>query len=138
MADYHPLGFRNRFAIGSSHAAPMRKDLLDRGVRCEVPPGRELVREGDAARDAFLVLDGSARVTAQGRLITRVGPGDFVGELALLDGGRRAATVTADTVMQVIAFDASTFAALLGDTAFCRALLRALAGRVRNTTTTTT
>ena len=116
----------------------MRKDLMDQGVRCHVPPGRELVHEGDAARDTFLVLDGSARVTAQGRLITHVGPGEFVGELALLDGGRRSASVTADTAMQVVAFDASAFAALLDDAGFCRALLRALAGRVRNTTTTTT
>lgn len=116
----------------------MRNDLLDRGVRCDVAPGAELVHEGAAARDAFLVLEGSARVTAQGRLITRVGPGDFVGEIALLDGGRRLASVTADSAMRVVAFDAPTFAALLDDSAFCRTLLRALAARVRSATTTTT
>ena len=83
---------------------------------------RELVHEGSPGRDAFLVLEGTARVTAAGRLLAHVGPGDFVGEMALLDGGRRSASVTADSAMRVLAFDAPAFAALLDDPAFCRTL----------------
>jgi CRP/FNR family cyclic AMP-dependent transcriptional regulator len=142
MADYHhsnrSSAERNQIAIGPLHAAVMRNNLLDQGIRCEVARGLELVHEGSAARDAFLVLDGSARVTARGRLVTRLGPGDFVGEIALLDGGRRSASVTADSAMRVLVFDAPAFAALLEDPAFCRILLRALAARVRSATTTTT
>src|SRR5437899_2462183 len=61
----------------------------------EVGAGSALVREGDDGLEAYLVVSGTAIVTVGGETIARLGRGDFVGELAMLDHGTRSATVTA-------------------------------------------
>lgn len=57
--------------------------------------GDELVRQG-APGDAFIIIvTGRARVERDGRILNELGPGDFLGEISLIDGGPRTATVTA-------------------------------------------
>ena len=56
-----------------------------------------LCREGGTGRDCYVVIEGEAAVTIDGDDIDVVGPGGFFGEMALLDGGPRVATVTATT-----------------------------------------
>ncbi len=106
--------------------------FLGLGTPTAVRPGRVLAAEGTPGRDAFLVVDGSARVTKEGRLVGHVGPGDFVGELELIDHGPRVATVVATSPMQVLAFDARAFAALLAEPLASRELQRQVAGRLRS------
>jgi CRP/FNR family cyclic AMP-dependent transcriptional regulator len=67
-----------------------------------VREGEELVTEGRFAHEFFVIEDGAAAVTQGGELIGELGPGDFFGEIALLETERRTATVTATTPMQVI------------------------------------
>ena len=81
------------------------------------------------------MLDGSARVTVGGHLVAHAGPGDFVGEMALLDGGPRSAGVVADSAMTLLVFDARSFATLLDEPVAGRALRRALVARLRSLTT---
>src|SRR5438876_552191 len=57
--------------------------------------GRDLCREGASGGEFFVILTGTAEVRRQGRHLRELGPGDFFGEIALLDGGPRTATVTA-------------------------------------------
>jgi len=83
------------------------------GTDVSVEAGRELAHEGDAASEAFLVLDGTATCTRGGEVLATFGPGDFFGEMALLVHGHRTATVTADTPMSVRAFHKSEFDELL-------------------------
>jgi CRP-like cAMP-binding protein len=59
-------------------------------------PGEELMREGDLGHEVVFIEDGNADVRQDGALINTVGPGDMIGELAVLkDGAPRKATVVA-------------------------------------------
>ena len=69
--------------------------------------GRVLVRQGDAGKDVFLLLDGVLAVDVDGQNVANVGPGAVLGERALLEGGLRTATLTAATKCRVAAIDGS-------------------------------
>lgn len=75
----------------------------------QLRPGEVLFREGDAARDAFVLLSGSIEVSVRGRAIETVQPGDGLGILSLLDGQPRSATSTAAEACQVAALDERSF-----------------------------
>jgi len=65
-------------------------------------PGQVLAREGEVAREFFVINEGTATVTKDGAVINHLGPGDFFGEIGLLETPRRVATVTADKAMRLI------------------------------------
>jgi CRP/FNR family cyclic AMP-dependent transcriptional regulator len=67
-----------------------------------VREGEELVTQGRFAHEFFVIEDGSAEVLKDGERIAELGPGDFFGEIALLESERRTATVRATTPMDVI------------------------------------
>ncbi len=81
----------------------------------EVRAGRDLVREGEPGREFMIIVDGTATVRRRGRVIARLGPGDFFGELAVIAGVPRTATVTADTDMVVEALNRREFSTLLDE-----------------------
>jgi len=60
----------------------------------DFPAGRVLCTEGQSGGDFFMLLAGGADVTRQGKPIAKMVPGDFFGEIAVVDGGPRTATVT--------------------------------------------
>jgi CRP-like cAMP-binding protein len=97
-----------------------------------VPAGTVVMREGEHGDAFYVVLDGRALVEASGQRVGTLGPGDHMGELALLDPAPRNATVTADGDMTVGVIDARTFAAIVRDVpALTGKLLAALARRLR-------
>ena len=99
----------------------------------DLPPDRVLCRQGDIGRECFLVVDGEARITRDGKDIARVGAGDLLGEIALLDGGhRRTATVTAITAMRLLVLDPREFDSLLRHTAVAQRVHDAVAERLRS------
>jgi CRP/FNR family cyclic AMP-dependent transcriptional regulator len=59
-----------------------------------VPAGKTLTKEGARGREFMVIVDGAADVRKKGRKINTLGSGDFLGEIALLSGGPRTATVT--------------------------------------------
>ena len=67
-----------------------------------VEQGRVLVREGDFSYEFMAIEEGSAEVTRGGEHVADVGPGDFFGEVGLLEKTLRNATVTAQTPMRLI------------------------------------
>jgi cAMP-dependent protein kinase regulator len=67
-----------------------------------VREGENLVTEGRFAHEFFVIEDGSAEVLKDGERIAELGPGDFFGEIGLLETDRRTATVRATTPMDVI------------------------------------
>jgi CRP-like cAMP-binding protein len=82
-----------------------RKELALVARHCddaEAEAGQVLVREGEVAREFMVIKDGTATVTREGVVINHLGPGDFFGEIGLLETPRRVATVTADTPMRLI------------------------------------
>lgn len=66
-----------------------------------VKPGRLLVEQGQAGDDLYLLLDGVLAVEVDGQVLAEVGPGALVGERAILEGGRRTATLRAVTRCRV-------------------------------------
>jgi CRP/FNR family transcriptional regulator, cyclic AMP receptor protein len=75
--------------------------------------GFVLTTEGTPGLQCFVIADGTARVTIGGRKVGEIGPGECVGEMALLDGGPRSATVTVESPMNVYALSVSEFRSLL-------------------------
>jgi CRP-like cAMP-binding protein len=97
-----------------------------------VPAGTVIMREGDPGDRFYVVLDGSLRVTRNGRKLTDLGPGKGCGELALLLNAPRTATVTAQQESELVAFDRKTFGKLVDESpAFARRLMGGLAARLR-------
>src|SRR3954452_5160349 len=80
-----------------------------------VPAGRELVREGSDARDFCVIMTGAADVTADGKTINTLGDGDFFGEIALIRGGRRTATVTTTAPTRLLELTDPAVGSLLRD-----------------------
>jgi CRP/FNR family transcriptional regulator, cyclic AMP receptor protein len=68
----------------------------------EVSEGKHLVDEGDYSYDLFVIEDGSAEVLRDGDHVAELGPGDFFGEMGVLKGAQRAATVIAKSPMRLL------------------------------------
>ena len=98
----------------------------------EVPAGTVLARAGQSGDQFFLILDGSARVDVSPRKRAKLKPGDYFGEMSLLDGGPRSATVTADTPLRLLVIQRRDFATLLREAPdLTQSLLATLSRRVR-------
>jgi CRP/FNR family transcriptional regulator, cyclic AMP receptor protein len=67
-----------------------------------VEEGRELVREGDFSYEFMAIEEGEAEVTRGGEHVADLGPGDFFGEMGLLEKTLRNATVTAKTPVRLV------------------------------------
>jgi CRP-like cAMP-binding protein len=106
--------------------------VADRSVGLDVEKGRELVSEGSEAREFVVVLDGHAAVSVGGVPIAYLGAGSCFGEMSLIDGRRRTATVTAASPMRVVVFSREDFLVLLAqEPAFCMRILTMVVGRLR-------
>lgn len=94
--------------------------------------GEALVREGDAGDTFIILVDGAARVERNGRQIADLGNGDFLGEISLIDGGPRTATVTARGSVSALVVRHDDFRRLLDEFGAVRYdILTALARRIR-------
>ena len=97
-----------------------------------IPAGRVVCSEGDKADRWWIVVDGLADVTVEGLYVGTIGAGETIGELALLDGEPRAATVTASSDMVLEEMRGDDFLdALLASPRLSLAILREVAGRLR-------
>ena len=75
----------------------------------DVQAGRVIAREGDFGQEFFVIIDGTAEVLRDGAPIAELGPGEFFGEMALLDEERRVATVKAISAMRVLVMTRQSF-----------------------------
>ncbi len=97
------------------------------------PAGTVIAREGERGIGLFLILEGSCRVSIGGRTKAKLVPGDFFGEIALLDGGPRTATVTATTPVRLVGVTGWVFRGLLMEhPSIAVKTLEAVAGRLRS------
>ncbi len=94
--------------------------------------GTEIAREGNRGVGLFMILEGQCEVTIGGRRRATLGPGDFFGEVALLDGGPRTATVTALTPVRLLGLTGWVFRGLITQhPSIALKTLEAVAGRLR-------
>jgi CRP-like cAMP-binding protein len=85
--------------------------VIDRRVKA----GKTVIKEGNWGHELVLVLEGEVEVRRGGHVVATLGPGSYVGELAVLDDVRRNATVVAKTQVVVGAIDTGQFRALLSE-----------------------
>jgi len=105
----------------------------------EVEPGRELTVQGEPGHECFVIVDGTASVVIGDRHVAELGPGDHFGELALLDGGPRTATVVALTPMHVLVISQRAFFSLVDEVpGLARKIMVTLAAQVRELDQATT
>ncbi len=97
----------------------------------DVAPGTVLCEQGSLGREFFVIIEGEATVTRGRKAVATVGPGDFFGEIALLEHVVRTATVTAATRLRFFVISDRAFNSVLEtDPSIERKVLRALARRV--------
>jgi CRP-like cAMP-binding protein len=98
----------------------------------EAPAGSVLTRVGEPGDAFFLIVDGTARVEVSPKKQPRLRPGAFFGEMSLLDGEPRSATVIAETPIRLLVIGRRNFATLLGEVpGMTQQLLVTLSRRVR-------
>jgi CRP-like cAMP-binding protein len=96
--------------------------------------GDNIVNEGEVGHEFYLILEGAATVRRNRRKVTDLGAGDYFGEMALLDGGPRAATVTADTDLRLLIIGQREFGGILESVPnVAHKLLTGMAARLRVT-----
>lgn len=96
-----------------------------------LPQGKVLIREGERGREFFVLLEGEAEVTRNGRRRRTLKAGDFFGEVALVAGVPRTATVTAKTPVRVLVITDTSFRGLLRRTpAIALKVLKAVGERL--------
>jgi len=96
-----------------------------------VPEGRVVLRQGDLGQEFALIVDGEAEVVKDGEIVAVLGPGDYFGEVALLDSITRTASVRAKTDMVLQVLDRRGFNTLLDDQPrLARSMLKGLAHRL--------
>ena len=95
--------------------------------------GHVIAREGDTGLGFFLITEGTADVSIGGKSRASLGPGDFFGEISLLDRGPRTATVTASSPVTMLALTAWVFRGLVDQhPTIAMNMLRVVAQRLRN------
>jgi CRP/FNR family transcriptional regulator, cyclic AMP receptor protein len=97
-----------------------------------VPAGRLLTDQGTIGREFFLIVSGHASVRRNNRKVATLGPGQYFGELALLDRRPRSASVISDTEMVLLVLGQRQFNGVLDTVpALSRKMLAAMATRLR-------
>jgi CRP-like cAMP-binding protein len=104
-------------------------DLADVG---RFMAGARLVKQGDIGDSFYVVLTGQAKVLVSGRTVNRLLPGEHFGEISLLDGKPRTASVVAETEMTLVIITQKDFLGLLAkDSEITLSLLEGMARTVR-------
>lgn len=116
----------------ASGADPVLGEAAQHVEEVQVQAGGVITREAVPAGRMYVVVDGKAAVTVRGAAVGRIGPGEFIGEMALLEHNPRSATVTAITPMRLLAIDPGDFGLLLREPAVLRLVATQLARRLRD------
>jgi len=98
----------------------------------DVPDGYTLMHQGDIGQEFFLILDGRVRIERDGSTIATLGPGDYLGEIALISEDRRVATAVTEGPAKLLVITHQGFNSLMDASSSIRnAILRALATRLK-------
>jgi CRP/FNR family transcriptional regulator, cyclic AMP receptor protein len=101
----------------------------------DLPDGKLLIKEGDAGREFFVLIDGTAEVQRGGKKVAAIGPGDFFGEISLISKTPRNATITTTSPVRALVITDRAFRHLLDHSPQIQiGVLSALAERVAPTT----
>ena len=99
-------------------------DVAERMTRRQFMPNEVIIHEGDAGEELFLISEGEVEVDRAGREVARLGPGDLFGELSLMSGDPRNATVVATKPVDTYVLGKDDFTAAIDASAGFREQLR--------------
>ena len=124
---------------GLPYFADLPQGLLDQvcreSERIEVEAETTIIEEDSLSEDMFVIVDGELRVTKMGTdrevVLATLGPGEVVGEIALLDNAPRTASVTAISKSSLIRIPANAFEDLIEDSRVVRRMFRTVTSRLR-------
>lgn len=106
--------------------------LADKAAQVEFPAGHVIARQGEVGTGFFVVIEGRVRVVRDGEVVATLGPGEFFGELSVLDRMPRNAMVAAEVPTTCLALASWDFeAVLLVQPKLALAILRGVATRLR-------
>lgn len=106
--------------------------VMSSAKEIEYAPGREIVKEGATGVGFHLILEGHANVIVGDHAQAKLGPGDYFGEMSLIDGGPRSATVKADSAVRTLSLASWEFTPLLDtNPSIARKMLIELSRRLR-------
>jgi CRP-like cAMP-binding protein len=112
-----------------------RKDIEEVGRlvdEVDLRAGYVLMREGDIGREFFVIIDGQVRIDKGGSTIRTIGPGDFLGSIALVTEGPRTATATTETPCRLLVLNHGAFHQLMDQYPSIRlAVFEAMAKQIR-------
>jgi CRP/FNR family transcriptional regulator, cyclic AMP receptor protein len=115
------------------HASDL-ETVADRASETNFKDGETVTREGEPGETFYIVIEGRLKVSQHGTLVRELGPGDFLGEISLVDGRPRTATVTAIGPVQALVIRRADFLEMVEwDSAVRLGILMALAERIRKT-----
>lgn len=126
------------------HSVPLFSGCSDKELefvatrvdQLDFPPGRTLCEQDKSGADFFILLSGTAEARRDGKTVRKLNPGDFFGEIALLDNGPRTATVVTTSPSSCLVLGPSQFQDVLYQNAdIAVRVLYAVAQRLRATTT---
>lgn len=109
--------------------------ITARMTELDVPAERVIVRQGEIGTGFFIVVSGAVRVVRDGETLAELGPGEFFGELSVIDREPRLAQVVSSQPTTCLALASWDFEAVIGEQpSVAMAILRELAGRLRELT----
>jgi CRP/FNR family transcriptional regulator, cyclic AMP receptor protein len=123
-----------RVPLFSSASKSELAEIASIADEIDLPAGKVLIKEGDAGREFFVLIDGTADVERGGRTVATLGPGDFFGEIALVAKTPRTATITTTSPVRALVITDRAFRQLLEQSPQIQnGVLRALAERLAPT-----
>jgi CRP/FNR family cyclic AMP-dependent transcriptional regulator len=102
-------------------AVPLFSEFGEKGLQrvaaiakeVQFPAGKEIAKQGETGVGFHMIVEGEATVSVDGVNHASLGPGSYFGEMSLLDGGPRSATVTAGTELKTVSLTSWDFNVLL-------------------------
>lgn len=108
------------------------KQIADQARDEPYSPGQDIITEGQKGGPFFIITEGRVDVIVGGKKVNTLGPGSYFGEMALLEGAARSATIRAETHVKALAITSWNFLALLEDNwDITKKVLSQLSSRVR-------
>lgn len=117
-----------------SHLSKRQRELVARHAdETALPAGSVIMEQGDLAREVCIVLDGTVRVSGDGHTIADLGPGEVFGEMGVVTGHHRNATVTALTPVRLLVMFGPEFSGVAEEIAEIRSGIEEIIARRRGT-----
>jgi CRP-like cAMP-binding protein len=125
--------YLSRVPMFSRCSSAQLEDLASNSTERSVDAGAKIIGEGDAGEEFYVIADGAAEVIRGGNAVAKLGPGDYFGELALLDPAPRDATVTATAPSNLLVLSRDVFTQALDELPALRtAVLTGMARRIHD------